>query len=312
MSSYRVVVTDQVFPDVDRERALLSKIDASLEVADGDREAVLAAAADADALLNTYFAMDAEAISLLQRCKIIARYGIGVDNIDLEAAREAGVAVTNVPDYCVDEVAGHTVALLLALLRKIPTADRALRAGEWGVHTVRPMRRPSELTVGLVGYGRIGRRVTEMLRPFGCRFIVHDPYISEADGVELTGLEEVLGQADAISLHSPLTPETRGLIGEQELGAVRPEAVLVNTSRGPLVQLDPLLDALRGGRLAGAALDVFEHEPPDPQRFADVETLIATPHVAFYSEDAIAESQTKASTQVRKALEGEALDYRVN
>ncbi len=310
--SYKVVVTDQVFPDVERERALLAEVGATLEVADGDRSAVLAKAADADALLTTYFAMDDQAIAHLTKCRLIARYGIGADNIDLAAARAAGISVTNVPDYCVDEVAAHTVALLLSLLRKLPAGDRAMRAGGWGVATVRPIRRFDDLTVGLVGYGRIGRRVTEMLAPFGFSFLVHDPYLQSEAGVELVELDDLLRRSDAVSLHSPLTEETRGLIGADELAMMQPRAVLVNTSRGPLIQLDPLLDALRGGRLAAAGLDVFEQEPPDAERFADVDNLLVTPHVAFYSEDAIAESQTKAATQVVRALTDQPLDYLLN
>ena len=310
--SFKVVVTDQVFPDVERERALLAEVGATLEVADGDREAVLDAAADADALLTTYFAMDAAAIGHLRQCRIIARYGIGVDNIDLAAARAAGLSVTHVPDYCVDEVAAHTVAMLLSLLRKLPTADRAMRGGAWGVATVRPMRRPDQLTIGLVGYGRIGRRVTEMLAPFGMSFLVYDPYLHDLPGVELVELDELLQRADAVSLHSPLTAETRGLIGADQLASMKDTAVLVNTSRGPLIQLDALLDALRDGRIAAAGLDVFEQEPPDAAALAGVENLLMTPHVAFYSEDAIAESQTKAATQVAKALTDQPLDYLLN
>lgn len=312
MSRFRVVVTDQVFPDVERERAYLAEIDAELVVADGDREAVLALAEDADALLNTYFAMDPEAIGRLRRCRIIARYGIGVDNIALDAARQAGIIVTNVPDYSVDEVATHTLAMLLALLRKLPTGDATVRGGGWGVAALRPLRRPSHLTVGLIGFGRIGRRVAELLAPLGCRLLVHDPYVPQVAGAEIVGLDQLLAEADAVCLHSPLTEETRGMVGPDELARMRPSAVLVNTSRGPLVRLMALLDALREGRLAGAALDVFEEEPPDPAMLKGVENLLVTPHVAYYSEEAIAESQRKAALQVRKALVGEAVDYQVN
>jgi D-3-phosphoglycerate dehydrogenase / 2-oxoglutarate reductase len=310
--SYRVVVTDRVFPDVDTEREVLGEIGAELLVAEGKREAVLAAAEDADALLTTYFALDAEAIGRLRHCRIIARYGIGVDNIDLDAAKAAGIVVTNVPDYCVDEVAAHALALLLALLRRLPAGDRLVRAGEWGVEGVRPLHRLSETTVGIVGFGRIGRRLADLLRPLGPRLLVHDPYVEQTDDAELVDLEELLQHADAVSLHVPLSTQTRGLIGERELGLMRPSAVLVNTSRGPLVQLNPLLAALREGRLAGAGLDVFEQEPPNPAAFADVQTLLVSPHVAFYSEEAINESQSKAATQVVKVLSGQGPDYKVN
>ena len=308
----RVVVTDQVFPDVEIERKALEAVGAELEVASGTREQVLETAKDADALLNTYFAMDAEALSRLEKCKIIARYGIGVDNIDLEAARERGIVVTNVPDYCVEEVAAHTVSLMLALLRRLPQGQEVLLKGGWGVDELRPMRRLSETTVGIVGLGRIGRTVASMLAGFDVRLIGSDPYVSEAPGIEVVPLEELLTTADAITLHSPLTPETRGMIGKVQLDAMKDDAVLVNTSRGPLIVLQDLLDALRSGKLRGAGLDVFEVEPPDPDQLKGVPGLLATPHSAFYSEAALAESQTKAVTQILKVLDGESPDYQVN
>ena len=313
MGRFRVVVTDQVFPDVEVERELLAGIGADLHVASGDREAVLAAAAGADALLNTYLPLDREALKRLERCRVIARYGIGVDNIDLDAAREAGIVVTNVPDYCVEEVATHALALILALVRGIPAGNAAVRAGRWGVGEVGPVTRFSELTVGLLGYGRIGRRLAEVLAVMGAAILVHDPYLDRVEPpARLTGLEELLTTADVVSVHCPLTPETRGLLNAERLALLRPEAILVNTSRGPIVVLDDLLAALRSGRLRAAALDVFEREPPDPAAFADLPNLLVTPHVAFYSREAIRESQRKAATQVVKVLTGQRPDYQVN
>ncbi len=309
--SYRVVVTDQVFPDVDTERALLSEIGASLEVAAGDRDAVLAVARDADALLNTYLPLDADFVAALERCKVIARYGIGVDNVALDAARDRGIVVTNVPDYCVEEVAAHTLALLLSLLRKLPESQASLAAGGWGVDAIRPVRRLSETTVGLVGIGRIGGLVARWLQALGVRVVAHDPFVARHDTIALLGLDELLATADAVCLHCPLTPENRGLIGAAQLAAMKSDAVLVNTSRGPLVVLADLLDALRAGTIRGAALDVYEVEPPDASQLVGVPGLIATPHTAFYSESALAESQRKAATQVRKVLTGEPPDYQV-
>lgn len=310
MDRFRVVVTDQVFPDVDTERELLATIGASLEVATGDRDRVLTVAADADALLNTYLPLDAAAFSRLERCRIVARYGIGVDNVDLAAARERGVVVTNVPDYSVEEVAAHALAMLLALLRKLPQADAAIRAGTWGVDTVRPLQRLSQVTVGLVGWGRIARRLADSLRVLGCRLLVHDPYATVTDA-EAVGLEELLRRSDAVSLHAPLTEETRGMIGAAQLALMPRHAVLVNTSRGPLVRVGELLAVLRSGGIRGAGLDVFETEPADPTLFEGVPGLLLTPHVAYYSEQSIAESQRKATTQVIKVLTGEQPDYPV-
>lgn len=310
---YRVVLTDQVFPDIETERELLGAIGATVEVATGGPGEVAEQARDADALLNTYLPLRRDFIERLQRCRIIARYGIGVDNVDLAAARDAGIVVTNVPDYCVEEVATHTLALLLALLRRLPEADRLVRSGGWGMAALRPIPRLSELTVGLVGYGRIGRALAGSLRQLGFRLLVHDPYIDPATftEAELVGLDELLASADAVSLHLPLTEESRGIIGQKELAQMREQAVLVNTSRGPLIVLEDLVDSLRAGRLRAAALDVFPEEPADGPGLADVPGLFMTPHMAYYSEAALRDLQRKAVTQVVKVLSGAEPDYPV-
>lgn len=319
MSAHRVVVTDQVFPSVDLERELLGEIGAELTVASGSRDEVAEAARDADALLNTYLAVDAEFIGALRSCKIIARYGIGVDNIDLDAARKAGIAVTNVPDYSVEEVAAHALALLLMQLRRLPEGLDTVRAGQWGIERVRPLPRLSELTVGLIGFGRIARRLARSLQALDMRCVVFDPYLPEDARAALASeqvrfaddLDEVLA-ADALSLHCPLTPETRGIIGREQLAKLPAHAVLVNTSRGPLVDIEALIEALESGAIRGAALDVVVPEPPDdPARLSEVPGLLVTPHMAFYSDAALRESQRKATAQVIKALTGEELDYRV-
>ncbi|MGH8912197.1 MAG: C-terminal binding protein, partial [Acidimicrobiia bacterium] len=303
MSRYKVVVSDQVFPSVEVERELLAEIGADLVVASGPVADVLEVAADADAILNTYLPWDADAIAHLERCRIIARYGIGFDNVDLTAARRAGIVVTNVPDYSVEEVAVHALALMLAAIRKVPWADGRVRAGAWAIDEFRPIRRLSQLTVGLLGFGRIGRRLAAALETFDAEIIVHDPYLSPAaDLPELVGFEDLLARSDIVSVHAPLTDSTRGIIGYEAVAAMRPGAILVNTSRGPLVDLDAVTAALRDGRLSAAALDVFDKEPLDISRIEDVPNLVVTPHMAYYSEEALAESQRKAATQVVKVL----------
>lgn len=312
MPGFRVLVTDQVFPDVAVERELLAGIGAELEVASGSREQVLGLASGADALLNTYMPLDRDAIARLKRCRVIARYGIGVDNLDLDAAREAAIVVTNVPDYCIEEVAAHTLALTLALVRKLPRADTLVRAGGWGMGELAPIARLSELTVGLLGYGRIARRLATTLRAMGVSVVAHDPLLERAeDGTRLVDLDELLAGAQVVSLHCPLTPETRGLFDAERLRRMRRDAVLVNTSRGPIVVLHDLLQALREGVIAGAALDVFEREPPDPALLTGVPNLLVTPHMAFYSEAAVRESQRKAATQVARVLTGQPPQYPV-
>ncbi len=313
MTKYKVVVSDQVFPTVDVERELLAGIDAELSVAEGDVESVLATAADADAILNTYLPWTAESIARLENCKIIARYGIGFDNVDLTAASAAGIVVTNVPDYSVEEVATHALSLILASLRKVVVADASVRSGTWSIDNFRPIRRLSTLTVGLVGYGRIARRIAAPLEALGARIVVHDPYLQAGPELPpLLELDALLGEADIISLHLPLTDETRGIIGSEALSRMRPGSILVNTSRGPLVDLDALATALRDGQIGAAGLDVFDVEPLDGARIEGVPNLIATPHMAYYSEEALAESQRKAATQVIKVLTGQQPDYQVN
>jgi len=313
VSDFKVVVTDQVFPDVQNERRLLAEIGADLEVADGTPEDALARGRDADALLNTYLSFDADAFAQLPKCRIIARYGIGVDNVDITAARNAGIVVTNVPDYCVEEVASHALALLLALLRRVPEGHARVRDGGWGLEGLRPIQRLSQVTVGLVGFGRIARRLADSLRVLGCQLVVHDPFLEPSvDIPPLVSLEELLRTSDAVSVHAPLTPETTGLFNAETLALMPDHAVLVNTSRGPLVVLEDIVDALRAGRLRAAGLDVLPTEPPEPQSVRDVPNLLLTPHMGYYSEQAIAESQQKAATQVIKVLTGQRPDYPVN
>jgi D-3-phosphoglycerate dehydrogenase len=313
MTKYKVVVSDQVFPSVDVERGLLAEIDAELVVATGDVESVLASASDADAILNTYLPWSAESIARLERCRVIARYGIGFDNVDLEAAAAAGIVVTNVPDYSVEEVATHALALILASLRKVVVANDSVRSGTWSIDNFRPIRRLSKLTVGLVGYGRIARRIAAPLEALGADIIAHDPYLQPGpDLPPLLELETVLSRSDIVSLHLPLNDETRGIIGADALARMKPSSILINTSRGPLVDLDALCTALREGSIGAAGLDVFDVEPLDAARVEGVPNLIVTPHMAYYSEEALAESQRKAATQVIKVLTGERPDYQVN
>jgi D-3-phosphoglycerate dehydrogenase len=309
---FKVVVTDQVFPDVDYERKILSDLGADLVVADGTHAGALAEARDADALLNTYLAINAEFLAGLEKCKIVARYGIGVDNVDIAAAKAAGVVVTNVPDYCVEEVALHTATMILALVRRLPEAQREYANSAWGVDGIRPVERLSEQTVGLLGYGRIARKVAEIMRACGASIITHDPFVTSTDdGTEVVDFDELLSRSNVLSLHAPLTPDTRGIIDANALGALPRGARLVNTSRGPLVVMKDLVAALESGQLSGAGLDVFEVEPPDVAAIGDVPGLLATPHTAFYSESSLRESQRKATDQVVKVLTGQAPDYAV-
>ena len=313
----RVVLTDQVFPTVDVEREILGRAGAKLEILpDSSPETIRTEAADADAILTTYAAIDADTVAALENCKVIARYGIGVDNIDLEAARGAGITVTNVPDYCVEEVADHTIALLLAVWRKIVKGNQVVRNDGWGIAQLRPVRRLRGRQLGMIGFGHIGRAVAARASTFGLELRVFDPYIDESaltgTGVTRTEkLEELLASSDIITIHAPLTGGTKGLINAAAIDKMKDGAVLINTSRGPIVDTKSVARALETGKLSGAGLDVFDEEPPDAALLSSLETLVATPHAAFYSDEAITESQTKAATSIVTVLGGGEPDYRV-
>jgi D-3-phosphoglycerate dehydrogenase / 2-oxoglutarate reductase len=313
VSSFRVVVTDPLVPDVGVEREIIGAGGGELVVASGDHDAVVDAARGGDALLNTYFPLGADVIGQLGRCRIVARYGIGIDNVDLAAANRMGIAVTNVPDYCVEEVATHALALALDLVRRIKPADALVAAGGWGADKLGAVRRFSTLTVGLVGYGKIARRLGEFVAPFGCPVLVSDPYVTGVGaGQRLVSLPELLATADIVSLHCPLTAETRGMVNAASIAAMRDGAILINVARGGLVVTADVLAALGSGKLSGAGLDTFDHEPPVAAELAVVPNLIATPHSGYYSVDAVNESKRKAATQIVKLFRGEPLDYRVN
>jgi D-3-phosphoglycerate dehydrogenase len=317
MPVFKVVLTDQVFPTVEVEREMLRAIDAEIEILDDPSpQAIAARAADADALLTTYAAIDGRLMGSLLRCRIIARYGIGVDNIDLDAAKERGIVVTNVPDYCVDEVADHTIALLLAATRKVVSGDRVVRSGGWGISELRPIHRLRSRILGLVGFGHIGRAVSVRASALGLSVRIYDPFIGDevTEGLNVErveDLDDLLRTSDIVSIHAPLVPATKGMLDAQAIAKMKEGAVLINTSRGPIVETKAVTDALRTGRLGAAALDVFDSEPPDPAAIDGLHNLVATPHSAFYSEESIEESQRKAAQAIVDVLQGRDPRYRV-
>jgi len=318
MNPFKVVVTDYVFPSLDIERSVLGAVGAELvpmQVASD--EPLLDAVVDADALLVCYAPVTRRVIERAGRCRIIARYGIGVDNVDIEAASARGIVVTNVPDYCVEEVSDHALALLLACARRVAFLDRRVRAGRWSAKDAVPAYRLRGQVLGLVGFGKIPRVLAGKARALGLEVIAFDPYVDEASmaahGVAKVEFADLLARADYVSIHSPLNPQTRGLIGEAELRAMKPTAYLINTARGPIVNEAALTSALREGWIAGAALDVLETEPPpDGHPLLAQDHVILTPHVAFYSEESLQELQRKASEEVARVLTGQPPRYPVN
>jgi D-3-phosphoglycerate dehydrogenase / 2-oxoglutarate reductase len=308
---HTVVITDHVFASLSIEHDLLGAIGATVVPLQATSEdALLDAVADADALLVCYAPVTARVIARMARCRIIARYGIGVDNVDVKAASAKGIAVTNVPDYCVDEVSDHALALLLACARRVVPLASGARAGRWEAKDAVPIRRVRGQTLGLVGFGKIPRRLAEKVGPLGLHAIAFDPYVDAGTmsgyGVRKVPLDALLAQSDFVSVHAPLVPETRGLIGEAELRTMKPTAYLINTARGPLVQDAALVRALRARWIAGAALDVVEQEPPAVEHpLRRMDNVILTPHVAFYAEESVQELQRKATEEVVRVLSGQ-------
>ena len=309
--SFIVAITDYVFASLEPERRVLAPLGVELRPAQcKSEEEIIALTQEADAVLNCYAKMTARVIENLNRCKIIARYGIGVDNVDLAAASKARILVTNVSDYCIDEVSDHALALLLALARHVAAADGAVKAGEWDVVARAGIRRLRGQTLGLVGFGKIAKALASKVQPLGMKVLVYDPYV-EAElisryGAEAVSLDRLLAEADAISIHVPLSSETRNLIGERELALMKSAAFLINTSRGGIVDEQALAAALKEGQLGGAALDVLSVEPPPPDHpLRQAPNVILTPHLAFYSRESVIELQTKAAEEVARALKGE-------
>jgi len=317
MPPLRVAVADSPFPTLDPAREVLSKIGADLRLAsEPTPEAILRVATDADALLVTYAKITAEMIQTLTRCRIISRFGIGVDNVDLAAATSAGIVVTRVPDYCIDEVSDHTLALLLALARKIPFANAQVHAGGWEMSAVVPIHRLRGRVLGLAGFGRIPQLVAPKAKSFGLRVIAHDPYVPAEifarAGVEAVEFAQVLELSDFVSVHTPLLPETRGLFGAEAFRQMKPTAYLINTARGPIVDELALARALDAGHLAGAALDVMAQEPPVSSPLVGRANVILTPHTSFYSEESLVDLQVKAAEEVTRVLTGHAPRNPVN
>lgn len=307
-----VLKTDGVVPLEQRHIDALGQLDAQLV----DRPCRTAAelvehGRGADALLVLEEPVSAAVIAQLRRCRVISRFGIGVDTIDVDAATAAGIQVTNVPDASTEEVSDHALAMLLSLARDLRAFDEAVRGGAWAVAAGGgQIRRLSGRTLGLVGFGRIARQLCEKVRPLGLQVLTFDPYVPPAATAELNarsvGLAELLERSDFVSLHAPLTPETHHLLSAEEIALMRPGAFLINVSRGGLVDQAALARALQHGTLAGAALDVMESEPPmtdDPILAAP--NVLLTPHVAHYSVESFDAVRDRAIENIVRVLSGQ-------
>jgi D-3-phosphoglycerate dehydrogenase len=313
-----IAVTDSVFPSLEPAMAALKRLDPEIRIAKSASETdILDVARDADGVLVTYAKLPGELLRKLQRCKVIGRFGLGVDNIDIKAAAAHNIVVTYVPDYCLREVSDHAMALVLALARKVPFSNSLVQQGRWEMPAVVPIRRLEGQILGLVGLGNIPRRVVPKAKAFGFKVIAHDPFIAAAVaqelGVELVSFERLLEISDFISVHAPLTSQTRGLFNADAFKRMKKGACVVNTARGPLVDEAALAAALDAGHLGGAALDVVAVEPLSKDSpLLGRPNVIVTPHTAFYSVEALGELQTKCATDVARVLSGEKPIYPVS
>jgi D-3-phosphoglycerate dehydrogenase len=318
MTNLRAVITDHGFPNLRHEESILGAAGIRLTVAQCKTTAEVGAAArGADALLVQWAPVDAGVIAGLDQCKIIVRYGIGYDNVDIAAARARGIPVCNVPDYGVHEVAEHAVALALALARQLPQIDARLRRGTWKIVPDRPMPSLREMTFATAGFGRIARTAHTMMRGFDCKRIAYDPFVSmdvmAMEGVEKVELDDLFTRADLLSLHLPLTAETKHFVNATRLGAMKQTAIIVNTARGPLIDTAALARALHDGVVAGAGIDVYEQEPlPTEHPLRSAPGALLTSHVAWYSESSIPCLQRLAAEELVRGLRGEPLKNCVN
>ena len=313
-----IAITDSPFPSLEPARKALARLDPQYRMAKSPQaDDILAVARDADAILVTYAKLPAELLRQLTCCKAIGRFGLGVDNIDLSAAKALGIAVNYVPDYCLREVSDHAMALLLALTRKVTLSNKLVQSGRWEVPPLVPLRRLEGQILGLIGFGNIPRMVAPKAKAFGLKVLAHDPYVAKetlnAAGVERVSFDDLLARSDFISVHAPLLPATRGLMNAAAFAKMKKGACLINTARGPLVDETALVAALDSGQLGGAALDVVTIEPlPKDSPLVGRDNVILTPHTAFYSVEALEELQTKCASDVARVLSGEKAIYPVS
>jgi D-3-phosphoglycerate dehydrogenase len=305
--SYQVLITDCDHGSIEEEKEEIGRIGAELILAQvKEEEDLTRVCKEADGIINQYSLLTRKVLENLQKCKVISRYGVGVDSVDLRAATDLGIIVANVPDYCIDEVANQTISMMLALVRKVAFFDQKVKSGQWDFRLGIPIHRTRGKTLGLIGCGKIGLEVAKRIAAFGVRVIAFDPYIEKTqEGIELKDFDTVLKESDFISIHCPLNDSTRHLIGEREFKKMEKEPLLINTSRGTIVDEKALIQALREGFVSGAGLDVLEKEPPDSKNpLLKMENVILSPHISFYSVESISELKRRTAENVSSVLLG--------
>jgi D-3-phosphoglycerate dehydrogenase len=313
-----IAVTDSVFPSLDPAKQALAHLNPTYRMSKSvNADDIVEVAKDADAVLVTYAKLTREVLVQLTRCKAIGRFGLGVDNIDLVTAKEKGIAVNYVPDYCIREVSDHAIALLLALIRKIPFSNNLVQSGRWEMPAVVPIRRIEGTVLGLVGFGHIPRLLAPKAQAFGMKVIAYDPFAQpeafKKAGVEGVDFDALLQMSDYVSLHAPLLPVTRGMMNAEAFAKLKKGAYIINTARGPLIDEQALVTALESGQVGGAGLDVVAVEPlAKDSPLLGRDNVIISPHTAFYSIEALDELQTKCATDVARVLSGEKAVYPIS
>ncbi len=313
-----IAVADSVFPTLDPAKAALARLNPTFRMSKSvNADDILAVAKDADAILVTYAKITRDIITQLTKCKAIGRFGLGVDNIDLPAAKEKGILVNYVPDYCIREVSDHAMAMLLALIRKIPMSNKLVQSGRWEMPAVVPIRRIEGTVLGLLGFGHIPRLVAPKAQAFGMKVIAYDPFVKpeqfKALNVEGVDLDTLLQSSDYISVHAPLLPATRGMLNAAAFAKMKKGVFIVNTARGPLIDEAALAAALDSGQVGAAGLDVVAAEPlARDSVLLGRDNVILSPHTGFYSIEALNELQTKCAADVARVLSGEKAVYPIS
>ena len=308
-SKFKILITDPYHQNFHIEKEVLAEINAEVFVGHcKTEEDVIKICSDMDGLLVSYVPIGKKVIENLHKCKVIVKYAVGIDNIDLKAATLKKIFVANVPRYCVEEVSTHTVALLLSLVRNILIYDKSIKKGNWDPLIGDPIFRIKNKVLGIIGFGHIAKRVAEKIRPFGLTILVYDPLvnnvlISKYRGKKV-GLKTLLHESDYISLHCPLNKYTKHLIDFKEIEIMKKGVFIINTSRGEIINQKTLYKALKDGKIAGAALDVLEKDPPLLTDIISTDNIIYTPHVAWNSVEAERELRKSAAQEVKRVLEG--------
>lgn len=315
--TYKVLITDYEFENLKYEEDVFTESGLGIEFVKAQcktEDEVIKQAKHADAILNQYAPISRRVIESLENARVISRYGVGVNTIDLDAANEKGITVANVPDYGMEEVSNHALALLLSWARKVPLLNNEVKKGNWDFKACVPIHRFNNQTVGVLGFGRIPRRFIEKVKPLGFKLAAYDPFVSAEDmesaGVQKMELDEIIREADYLSVHVPLIKDTFHLLNADRFSQMKKNAVIINTARGPIIDEKALIEALEKGVIAGAALDVAEEEPisiDSPLLYMD--NVIITPHSAWYSEEAMVELRQKAAKNIVQVLKGEKTPY---